>query len=128
MCSSDLGLLRQVERWINRKLKIDDKKYQFKINMLNTTQYNQSEKIGQELKSAQFGLPNKIKLATTMGLSQSSIGSMAYLENEILRIHDNWIPLQSSHTQNNDINSKAPTDEGGRPAKEPIPKEGEGDD
>lgn len=112
------GLLRQVERWINRRLKLDSKKYKFKINMLNTTWQNQSEKISQELKSAQFGTPNKIKLATSMGLSQSSIGSMTFLENEVLELHDNWIPLQSSHTQNgNEVNS--PTNgENGKPSKE----------
>ena len=39
---------------------------------------------------------------------------MAFLENEILQLHDDWIPLKSSHTS-----SESPTGgESKRPSKE----------
>lgn len=109
-----LQVLRQIERWINRKLKEESGKYKFKINMLDTTRYNQTLKITEELKAAQFGIPNKTKLFATMGGSQSEMEGMTFLENEILQLHDNWIPLKSSHTS-----SESPTGgENKRPSKE----------
>ena len=107
---SVFAMLRQVERWINRKLKFNEKKYKFKINLLDVTYQNRKEKIAEELKSAQYGAPNKIKLFTTMGNSQSSIESMNFLES-VLNIPDSWKPLSSSHTTS-DINSPTGGDKG----------------
>lgn len=96
-------LLLQIERWLNRKLKYESsKKYKFKINILPITNFNKNEFINRELKLSQFGLPNKIKLCVANGISQSGVSSMTFLENEILGLADSFIPLQSSHTQNND--------------------------
>lgn len=109
-------LLRQVERWLNRKLKFNSKKYKFKLNILNITHQNQKDKVAEELKASQFGLPNKTKLYCSMGNSQSSMESMEFLENVVLGLHEKWIPLQSSHTST-DANS--PTNgETGRVSKE----------
>lgn len=94
-------MLRQIERWINRKLKFNNKKYKFKINILDVTRFNRKEKIADELKAGQYGLPNKTKLFVTMGASQSSMESMEFLENTVLELYDKWIPLQSSHTNSN---------------------------
>ena len=91
------GLLRQVERWLNRKLKLKDGKYQFKINMLNTTYLNREETATELLKNAQFGLPIKAKLFASLGGSQSEMESMNYLES-LLGLPEVWKPLQSSHT------------------------------
>lgn len=113
---SVFGLLRQIERWINRKLRLRSNKYKFKINILNTTQYNQDNKVAEEIKSAQFGTPNKTRLFATMGNSQSSMESMAFLENTVLGLHDEWMPLKSSHTTT-DNNSPTQGDKG-RPSKE----------
>lgn len=108
-------MLRQIERWLNRKLKFSsNKRYKFKLNMLDVTQQNQNEKITSELKVAQFGIPNRLRLIATLGLNQGSIEGMQYLE-EMLGIPSNWIPLSSSHTSNAD----SPTGgERGRPSNE----------
>jgi len=106
------NFLRQLERWLNRRLKYKELKYKFKANFLNTTYLNEKEVVERELKSAQFGVPNKIRLCTALGMSQSSVDSMAFLENEILGLHDKFIPLQSSHTSNN---TNSPTN--GNPGK-----------
>lgn len=121
-------LLRQIERWLNRKLTLNGKKYKFAITMLDTTWQNKKEKVSEELKASQFGVPNKIKLAATMGITQSSVSTMSFLENDVLRLHDNWIPLQSSHTQSGETATKqepvniepnAPTEgDEGRPSDE----------
>lgn len=94
---SVFAILRQIERWINRKLKFESGKYKFKINILDITRFNKKEKVAEELKAAQFGLPNRIRLASSMGISQSSIESMKFLE-DLLDIPHSWIPLSSSHT------------------------------
>ena len=108
-------MLRQIERWLNRKLKFNSKKYKFKLNMLNITYQNQKEKVAEELKMAQFGIPNRIRLIATAGMSVSSIESMNFLES-VLNIPQSWVPLNSSHTSS-DINS--PTNgETGRVSKE----------
>jgi len=112
------GMLRQIERWINRKLKFRNGKYNFKINMLNTTYLNQEKKVAEELKSAQFGFPNKIRTACTMGLSQTSVSSMTFLENEILGLADAFIPLSSSHTQTDTSATSVTGGENKRPSKE----------
>ncbi|MDD2495962.1 MAG: hypothetical protein PHE29_12315 [Tissierellia bacterium] len=108
-------MLRQIERWLNRKLKFNSKKYKFKLNMLNVTYQNQKEKVAEELKMAQFGIPNRIRLIATAGMSVSSIESMNFLES-VLNIPQSWVPLNSSHTSS-DVNS--PTNgETGRVSKE----------
>lgn len=110
---SIFAMLRQIERWINRKLKFNSKKYKFKINMLNVTHQNQKEKVAEELKVAQFGIPNRLRLFATMGMSVSSIESMNFLEGA-LDIPNSWIPLNSSHTSN----ANSPTSgEKGKPSK-----------
>lgn len=110
-------LLRQIERWINRKLKFNSKKYKFKINMLNVTHQNQKDKVAEELKMAQFGIPNKIKLMCTASINQSSIENMNFLEVDILDL-DKLIPLQSSHTQNGKVNSPTNGNQGRPSASE----------
>ena len=109
-------MLRQIERWLNRKLKFNSKKYKFKLNMLNITHQNQKEKVAEELKMAQFGIVNKIKLMTSSGINQSSIESMNFLELDVLGL-DKLVPLQSSHTQNGNVNSPTSGDNG-RPSIE----------
>lgn len=114
---SAFTMLRQIERWINRKLKFKDGKYKFRINMLDITQTNQKERVAELLKACQFGLPYKTKLYVSMGGSQSSMSSMEFLENEVLGLHKNWIPLQSSFINPGNIDS--PTNgESKRPSKE----------
>lgn len=113
---SVFGMLRQIERWINRKLKQRKERYKFKINILNITNFNQKDVIASELKMAQFGIPNKIRLICSAGGNQSEIEGMNYLELKVLGLGE-LVPLQSSHTQNSNANS--PTDgERGRVSKE----------
>lgn len=109
------AVLRQIERWINRKLKYTSTTRLFKINMLNITRYNEDEFFEKSLKAAQFGIPTKLMTGASMGLSPSAMTNMAFLENTVLGLEEALIPLASSHTQNSDTGSTDNT--GGRPSK-----------
>ena len=101
--------LQQFERWINRKLKQISKTYKFKIKFLETTRNNYKDVQDSLLKAAQYGMPVKMALASTYGLSPSSMVNMTFLENEILDLPKKLIPLSSSHTQSGDTSNGAPT-------------------
>jgi hypothetical protein len=103
--------LRQIEKIVTAKIKDEVKgTFKFRLKILNNTWNNQKENTESLLQNAQFGLPVKSMLCASLGLTPSSLISMAYLENEVLGLADSFIPLASSHTQTNDS-----TDKGGRP-------------
>lgn len=94
------SVLRQIERWINRKLKSVVKgQYQFRIKIMDCTVFNRVEMADNLLKSAQYGLPVKLMLCSVLGISPSSVKNMAYVENTFLNLVEDFVPLQSSHTQ-----------------------------
>jgi hypothetical protein len=105
-------ILRQMERWVNRNFKLHEylnNTYKFDFKFLDVTNLNWKKVVEQEFKVAQFGIPNKIRLCTSMGMNQSEVSDMAYLENEILELVDNFEPLISSNTI-------SATQDGGRPS------------
>jgi hypothetical protein len=93
------AVLRQIERWLNRKVKNYLTQYKFKVRFLNTTVFNVDDVFEKYLKAAQFGMPVKNALAASVGLSPSSMSSMAFLENDVLNWSATLQPLASSHTQ-----------------------------
>lgn len=106
------NLLRQLERWLNRKIKTKaSMNNKFKVSFLETTYFNREKVFEKYLKASQFGVPVKSRLAASLGISPSAMISMASLENDVLNFNENWVPLESSHTQN----GSDPTDEGGAP-------------
>lgn len=119
-------LIRQVERVINRKLKNEIKgTFKFKVQILDTTSFNKKEVFERLLKSAQYGLPVKMMIGSSLGLTPSTTENMAFLENEVLGLGEMFIPLSSSHTQSG---SESVDNEGGRPEldDEELSDEGEG--
>lgn len=122
-------LLLQIERWLNRKLKYENnKKYKFKIKILPITNFNKSDFINRELKAAQFSISNKIRLAVSLGLDQSEVSDMAFLENEVLGLHELWIPLSSSHTSPGGESENVINDGKGKPNKETTNQNSDGGD
>jgi hypothetical protein len=94
-------ILRQMERWVNRNFKLHDYfngSYKFNFRFLDVTNLNWKKVIEQELKVGQYGIPNKIRLCTSIGMLQSEVDDMAYLENELLGLDLIWKPLISSNT------------------------------
>lgn len=114
------SLVRQIERWINRKLKNLDLTYKFKIQFLDTTRYNQEEMFDMYLKAGNSGLPVKNALASILGYSPSDTMSMAFLETNILHMRDDMFaePLLSSSTM-------SPDSEGGKPKQDTVSESGQ---
>lgn len=97
----DEGLLfsvyRQIERWLNRKLKLLG--YSYHVKLLDITTFNRDDVQASLLKLAQMSIPVKTHLAASAGLSPLDMMTTSYLEETLLGISDNWKPLTSSHTQ-----------------------------
>lgn len=106
------AVMRQLERWVNRKLKSVSSSYKFRINFLPVTHYNIAEMHERYLKDATYGMPTRTAALATAGYAGTDYENMTYLENEILGLGNNEIPLKSSNTQ-----SGSAGDEGGRPTK-----------
>lgn len=96
------GVLNQIERWVNRYLKFEYNDLYFNIDILHVTHFNRQEMFKMYLEAGQYGLPVKNHLSATVGLSPIETMNMAYLENDLLELHNNWIPLASSHTMGSD--------------------------
>lgn len=104
------SMLRQIERWINKYLKYTQSgTYKFRVKMPEITVFNRGEVQDQLLKNAQFGMPVKLQLISSMGLQPSIATNVTMLENDILNLTETFIPLSSSHTGG--------LNEGGRPTK-----------
>lgn len=104
------AVMRQLERWVNRKLKSVSSSYKFRINFLPVTHYNIAEMHERYLKDATYGMPTRTAALATAGYAGTDYENMTYLENEILGLGNNETPLKSSNTQ-----SGSAGDEGGRP-------------
>ncbi len=101
------ALLRQMETWMNNKLRRKFKNVKFEF--LNATIFNSKDLADQYLSMAQYGIPVKLEIASLLGMSPLDVINKAKLENEILGINDLFIPLQSAHTQSNKDGKGRPT-------------------
>ena len=107
-------LVRQVERWINRRLRLQRGKYKFKIKILDVTYFNDRDTFDTLLKAGNAGTPVKTAMAATLGFSPYDVLMMAKLENDVLHMRDTVFnqPLLSANTMSG---SNATSGEGGRP-------------
>lgn len=118
-------LLDQIESYVNHHLRdtVDDPA---KVTFLHTCPYFKDEYRDNLLKSAQYGIPNKIAIATLDGKSPLEVLSANYLETEILGLHDKFIPLSSSFTKTSSDSGDTDPLTGGRPTSdEPLTDEGD---
>lgn len=112
------GVLRQFERFVNRRLKRISGTHKFKINFLDVTVYNEQKRHQDYVKACTFGLPFRMEAAATAGKSPSALQNSAYLENIVLDLASSEVPLKSSHTSTGD-------DEAGRPKDDVVGDAGE---
>lgn len=84
------------DRIIKRRNK-NQKKYNFRFQMLETTQYNYKDLAKLYKEQAQLGF-SKVLPAIALGSSQSEIINAAYFENQILNLTELMVPLMSSNT------------------------------
>lgn len=90
------SMLRQIERWLNRKLKRQSGAYKVKANFLDITIFNKDEQHSKYLESAQYGIPVIMEIGATLGLSPFDFMNKVTLESDILGLHDILKPLNSS--------------------------------
>ena len=109
------GLLEQIQRFFNKKLKKMDLPYDFAIKFLNQSIFNQSEFVDKFKTAATYGVPVKMQYSASLGLSPSDTVGMSYIEDDILELgKKKWVsPLVSSAVQ-----SGKGDDKGGRPTAE----------
>lgn len=100
--------MKQGERWVNRKLKGFCKKIYFKIHFLEMTYMSRDSYIKNLKEASMAGVPCKMRYASAIGLSPSSVVHNEYLENSVLGVVQTWLPLQSAYQTN--VN-----DQGGNP-------------
>ena len=108
------SVYRQFERWCNRLLKLkkfNKPNYKFAIKIHNTTIFNHSKVSDEYLKASQNGLPCKIDYITSLGKTPSKVLGSMFLENSILKLQDNLIPLSTSYTQSSNDTSGRPSNE-----------------
>ncbi|OMD71206.1 hypothetical protein [Paenibacillus odorifer] len=106
-------IVEEFEKWVNEYGKANFKgTYNFKVRILHTTKFNVKDYFDMRLKAAQYGIPVKNEIIAILGLSPSAGYLNAFLENDVLEMHNKLIPLMSSHTLTTDG-----LDENGRPKK-----------
>ena len=93
-------------RFISYKLKNAAKVEHFEISVYTKDEFRQSM-----LESCQYSYNNKLAYNTLLGISEKDTLAMAYLENEVLKLHEVMkYPLASSHTMtgNGEVGQGAP--------------------
>lgn len=105
-------LLAQIEARVNRFLDYVIPDNKMRLKYMDVTPYTKDEKIKAIKEAATLGLPVKLQYASLIGLSPMDTYALTYLENNILNLSDNWMPLVSGYTQG------AATSDGGAPQKD----------
>lgn len=91
-------LLGQIQAWTNRYL-FYILSNPAKVKYLETSPWMKNEKKKELMESANAGIPVKMAVAALDGFSPLEVLRMQFLENDVLSLHSNWIPLQSAYTQ-----------------------------
>lgn len=112
----------QINRWINRYLRYQFNDLMFNVEILRVTSFNQKEQFDMLLTAGQNGIPVKNRISAIVGLEPIETMNMAFLENDLLKMHEEFVPLQTSHTQSGDGTAQ----EKGQPKKEPTELSDEG--
>ncbi len=113
------GIMKSIAAAINRFIQSQSYGKNFKITFLDVSWANRKEAGDAYLKAASYGLPTVAAYAATQGINQAELEAMSFLENDVLQLHDKFIPLQSSaHASSDNLNGNGATDEGGAPKKD----------
>ena len=88
----------------------------FKYELLPVSYYTETEFVDQTLRLAQGGYSLLLPSAA-MGISQKDLISLKDLENDVLKLHEKLLPLQSSYTQSGSQTTEE-DDKGGAPVKD----------
>lgn len=110
-------ILESYASFVNMRLNLtfNMKQISHHFKFLDVTIFNQEEMIKIYKEQATLGY-SKLLVNIATGLNQAEFPGMLDLENNILKLGEIMIPLQSSYAPTKQ-DSKAPTPEGGRPEK-----------
>lgn len=99
-------LNRQLETWITRKM-IYKFKGNFRCILPDITQLSKEAESKRLLEGAKVGAPTFLLYCATLGISQADTMALNYLQNEVLDITNNYLPLLSTNTMSStDITEK----------------------
>jgi len=102
------SILRQIETWSNSYVREIVGDPMIKIKYIEINPYNRKEKREEIKENGTLGVPMKLQLAAVMGYTPLETHSMDFLENNVLKLHERWIPLSSSYTQSQKGEGGAP--------------------
>lgn len=102
------AILTQAERLINNMLLHISGTQKFKVVFLRASVFNIDEHIKTYKELSTLGVPVKTMLAAAVGLTPADVAGMATLENDVLKIQDIFIPLDSSYNTSGAGNSSSP--------------------
>lgn len=108
-----LPIVRSIERWVNKKLKMLSGSNKYKLVFPDVNIYTRTKFAENLRKDMQYGLPVKTMLtAIDTGFTPADVDGMLFMENEVLNLGEHMIPPVSSNT------ISASADDGGRPPKD----------
>lgn len=90
--------VQYIERWMQRYLSYHEGQVPFDFEILDVHIFNKDSVIDRELKLANSGVPNKMRLAASAGMTPDKVTTSQIWENQYLKIYENWLPLQTSYT------------------------------
>lgn len=110
-----MPLIVEYSNWLTRAINnhAGSSKISFHYQFLPVTWYNESEYITTAVNMASYGYSLLIP-AVAMGITQKDLVSLKRLENNLLKLDKELLPLQSSHTMSSDDRK----DDVGRPQLE----------
>lgn len=95
--SQIFALNRQLETWVSRKL-VYKFKGNFRCTFVDVTQLSINDVADRLLKAATYGVPTISHYCAVLGINQNDMLALNYLQNDILDIATNFIPLSSTNT------------------------------
>jgi hypothetical protein len=93
----------------------------FKYEILPVSCYTEKDYVDQTFKLAQSGFSFLIPSAA-MDLSQKDLIGLKSLENDVLKLHEKLLPLQTSYTQSGNSGAVDEESKNGAPVKNPEDK------
>ena len=89
----------QVERWLNRKIKLMFPEYEhWDVNLVKTSGLSEDDYADFLIKIGSLGYPVVGSLGALLGHDLTKDEAMTYLENDVLNIKQKLIPFASTHT------------------------------
>lgn len=91
-------VVKSIEAMLNRFLKSKGYSKHFHVLFLDTSRFNRKEVSDMCFKGCQYGMPLVSMYCASLGLNQSDMMSVNWLEDKVLNITSKFRPLQSSAT------------------------------